>query len=239
MEKTAALKQIILVTDGHSNRGESPVEVAREASSQGITVNALGLLHQGELGELGRKEIEAIAQAGEGVWDIVQAEELAQSLQMISQQSSVQTMEKLVNKQLKKVLGVESIVDIPPEKRGKVLQMLEEIGEKSYLRCVILLDCSGSMASKLELAKDSIVDLLLSLQARAGGGEIALIAFPGGRDSLAKVVSDFTQQVDALETALNSLKVRGGTPTGPALREALSLFQSCLKTPIQEESLVV
>lgn len=233
MEKAVTLKQIILVTDGHSNRGGDPVEAAREASAHGITVNAIGLLHQGQLGELGKKELEAITLAGEGVWDLVEAEELGQSMQMISQQSCSQTMEKLVSQQLKKVLAIESIADIPPEKRGKILQLIEELGEKAYLRCIILLDCSGSMSSKLELAKDSIVDLLLTLQGRAGGGEIALIAFPGGKGALTKLISGFTQEVESLEKSLNALKVAGGTPTAPAIREAVNLFAGW------EDSLVV
>lgn len=225
MDQTAVIKQIILITDGHSNRGEDPVSVAYQASAAGISVNTIGLLHEGELGEKGRQEIERIAQAGEGVWDVVEAQELAQSMQLISRQSSAQTIEKLVSKQLNKVLGLNSLADIPPEKRGKVLQLIEELGEKSYLKCVILLDCSGSMQKKLELAKDSVVDLLLSLQARSGGGEIALVAFPGPRGQMTKVVSGFTSKVEALEECLESLRVAGGTPTGPALKQALALFE--------------
>lgn len=225
MDNTATIKQIILITDGHSNKGEDPVSVAYQASAAGISVNTIGLLHQGQLGEQGRQEIEKIAQAGEGVWEVVEAQELVQSIQLISRQSSAQTIEKLVSKQLNKVLGLRDLVDLPPHKRGKVLQLIEELGEKSYLKCVILLDCSGSMQNKLELAKDSVVDLLLSLQARTGGGEIALVAFPGPQGQMAKVVSGFTCQVESLEKSLETLRVAGGTPTGPALKEALNLFE--------------
>lgn len=235
MTEKAILKQIILVTDGHSNQGPDPVQAAREASSNGITVNVIGVLHEGKLGEKGRQEIEAIAQGGEGVWDIVEAEALSDSMQFISRQSSLQTMEKLVSKQLKKVMEIDNINNLPPQKRGKVLQLMEEISESAYIQCLILLDCSGSMAPKLEIAKDSIVDLLLSLQARKGGGEMALIAFPGGKGYQSRIVSPFTQRVESLEKCLDSLKVSGGTPTGAAIQEAVSLFSR----PVLEDGLVV
>lgn len=235
MQEKFILKQIIVVTDGHSNRGVNPVQVASEASSQAITVNAIGLLHKGILGEKGKKEIQDIAQAGEGVWDIVEVEELAQSMQLISRQSSVQTMEKLVSKQLKKVMNIDSINSLPPQKRGKILQLIEEMGENAFLQCIILLDCSGSMSSKLEIAKDSIVDLLLSLQARKGSGEVGLISFPGNGNEYSRIVSPFTQNVDKLEQALNLLQVSGGTPTGPALLDAIALFSQ----PFIEKSLIV
>lgn len=236
MDKQAAIKQIILITDGHANQGGDPVKAAAEASALGIAVNTIGLLHKGELGERGRREIETIAQAGEGVWDIVEARDLSPSIQLISRQSSAQTIEKLVSRQLKEVMGIKDLANIPPEKRGKVLQLIDDLGEKAYLKCVILLDCSGSMHTKLELAKDSIIDLLLSLQARQGEGEIALIAFPGINGQGARIVADFTKVVESLEEALNTLQASGGTPTAIALQEALNLFVE--KTANQESMIV-
>jgi len=219
------IRQIILITDGHSNQGENPVEVAYEASAWGITVNTIGLLHEGKLGEQGHQEIEKIAKAGEGVWDVVEARELSQSVQLVSRCSLNQTMEKLVSKQLNKVMGGKSIANLPPEKRGKVWELIEELGEKAYLQCVILLDCSGSMQQKLELAKESVIDLLLSLQSRRGGGEVALLVFPGDIGQVS-VAAEFTREVRFLENCLKKLKGSGGTPTGPALRKAVELFQA-------------
>lgn len=38
------LQQILLITDGCSNRGVSPIESAREAFASGVVVNVIGVL---------------------------------------------------------------------------------------------------------------------------------------------------------------------------------------------------
>ena len=61
------MKQILLVTDGCSNVGVSPVVAAAQAYAAGITVNVVGIVDQGDLVEFGTTEIEEIAKAGGGL----------------------------------------------------------------------------------------------------------------------------------------------------------------------------
>lgn len=58
------MRQILLITDGCSNVGVSPVVAAAHAKEEGITVNVIGVVDQGELGMLGAEEIREIAEAG-------------------------------------------------------------------------------------------------------------------------------------------------------------------------------
>lgn len=47
------MKQILLITDGCSNVGPSPVLAAAEAQEEGITVNVVGVIDYGTIGEPG------------------------------------------------------------------------------------------------------------------------------------------------------------------------------------------
>ena len=42
--KTGTVKQILLLTDGCSNQGESPTAMAALAREEGITVNVIGVM---------------------------------------------------------------------------------------------------------------------------------------------------------------------------------------------------
>lgn len=44
------MKQIMLITDGCSNVGESPVMAAALAKQEGITVNVVGIVDYGTIG---------------------------------------------------------------------------------------------------------------------------------------------------------------------------------------------
>lgn len=61
------MKQILIITDGCSNVGVSPVMAAAQALREGITVNVAGVIDYGTIGELGSAEIQEIAKAGEGL----------------------------------------------------------------------------------------------------------------------------------------------------------------------------
>lgn len=61
------MKQIMLITDGCSNVGESPVLAAAHALQEGITVNVVGVVDYGTIGEIGAREIADIAKAGEAL----------------------------------------------------------------------------------------------------------------------------------------------------------------------------
>jgi len=109
------INQIILVTDGQSNIGGDPALAAYEATSQGIIVNAIGIV---DSDNIGIQEIKDIAKAGNGQYQLVQIEDLASSMVLATHQSVQATLEQIVSSQLKQLIG-SGIGDISPEKRGQ------------------------------------------------------------------------------------------------------------------------
>lgn len=95
------MKQILLITDGCSNVGESPVLAAAHARQEGITVNVVGVVDYGTIGELGSREIADIAKAGGGLSRIASTSQLAQTIQMMTRKTVVQTIQQAVNKEVK------------------------------------------------------------------------------------------------------------------------------------------
>src|SRR5699024_12648518 len=70
--KKGTLKQILLITDGCSNRGEDPAATAALAYEQGLTVNVIGILDdQHNEDPDGLQEVEEISRSGGGVSQIV------------------------------------------------------------------------------------------------------------------------------------------------------------------------
>ena len=175
------MKQILLITDGCSNVGLSPVVAAAHAHSDGISVNVVGVLDHGDVGELGATEIDEIARAGGGLSRMVNMRQLSQTVQMMTRKTVVQTIQLAVQKELKQVLGNGSIEALPPEKRGDVVRVIDELGETSSLQVALLIDASASMKPKLAAVEEAIRDLMLSLQARQGKSEISVFHFPGSR----------------------------------------------------------
>ncbi|MCM3715803.1 VWA domain-containing protein [Halalkalibacter oceani] len=220
------LKQILLLTDGHSNQGEDPVAIAALAKEQGITVNVIGIVDENHLNEQGIEEIEAIALSGGGVSQIVYAKQLAKTVQMVTRKAMTQTIHGVVNKELQQILGADQeMEDLPPEKRGQVMEVVDELGETMSLEVLILVDTSASMNNKLPMVQESLVDLSISLTSRMGSNRFSLYSFPGKRKDVDKLL-DWTPQLTALTGIFQKLSSGGVTPTGPALREALSKFST-------------
>ncbi|BBW98113.1 VWA domain-containing protein [Geobacillus icigianus] len=223
--RTGTLRQILLITDGCSNHGEDPAAMAALAREQGITVNVIGVLDQDTIDENGRREIEAIAAAGGGMSQIVYAKQLSQTVQMVTRQAMTQTLQGLVNRELKQILGSDaSLEDLPPDKRGQVMEVVDELGETVALEVLILIDTSGSMKTKLPTVKEALVDLSLSLNARMGANRFSVLIFPGKRSHVEKLV-DWTPRMEELSAIFPKLASGGLTPTGPALREAIAYFE--------------
>ncbi|BBN97370.1 hypothetical protein St703_00750 [Sporolactobacillus terrae] len=225
--KKGMLKQILLITDGCSNEGEDPVAMAALAREQGITVNVIGVLDKYDTEDgHGLHEIENIAEAGGGISQIVQTKQLAQTVQMVTKQAMTQTITGVINQQLQDILGDSGTVeDLPPEKRGEVMEVVEEVGETSDLQVCILVDTSASMKNKLPTVREALTDLSLSLSARMGENQFCLYLFPGKRKSVQKVVA-WTPQLDDIERTFDKISSHGITPTGPALKEAVKSFAS-------------
>ncbi|MGE7604813.1 VWA domain-containing protein [Peribacillus sp. NPDC097675] len=222
--KAGTLRQILLITDGCSNHGEEPASVAELAREQGITINVIGVLENDVIDEKGLKEIEKIAGAGGGVSQIVYAQQLSQTVQMVTQKAMTQTIQGVINRELQQILGdSRTMEDLPPDKRGEVMEVVDELGETSKLEVLILVDTSASMKHKLPTVKDSLLDLSLSMNARMGDSRFSVFAFPGKRNDVEKLL-DWTPNLEALTKIFSKLSTGGLTPTGPAIREALSHF---------------
>lgn len=219
------LRQILLITDGCSNQGEDPVAMAALANEHGITVNVIGVVENDSIGDRGVKEIENIAMSGGGISQIVYAEQLSQTVQMVTRKAMTQTIQGVVNKELQQIFGKDEDMDeLPPEKRGEVMEVVDELGETLDLEVLILVDTSASMRSKLPTVQDSLVDLSLSLGARSGENLFSLYSFPGKRHDTERIL-DWGPKIESIHKVLTKLSSGGVTPTGPAIKDALSHFK--------------
>ncbi|OIK08757.1 Ca-activated chloride channel family protein [Bacillus sp. OV322] len=218
------LRQILLITDGCSNQGQDPAAMAALAREQGITVNVIGVMENDTINEQGLQEIEAIASSGGGVSQIVYAQQLSQTVQMVTRKAMTQTIQGVVNKELQQILGKSSTMeDLSPDKRGEVMEVVDELGETSKLDVLILVDTSASMKHKLPTVKDALLDLSLSMNARMGDNRFSVFVFPGKRKDVEKLL-DWTPKLEVLTKIFPKLTTGGITPTGPAIAEALDYF---------------
>lgn len=216
------MKQIILITDGCSNEGSSPVAAAALAQQEGIVVNVIGVVDSVRQNERGLDEIADIARAGGGMSRIVTPAALSQTVQMMTRKTVVSTMHQVVNQELRAILGKGELEDLPPAKRGEVVRVIDEWSENASLRVALLIDTSASMSDKLRAVEESCQDLLLSLQARQGLSEIAVFHFPGKQD--ADLLADWTRDLAKMRQMFYNLNIKGTTPTGPAIRAVIRHF---------------
>lgn len=219
------LKQILLITDGCSNQGEDPIAMAALAQEQGITVNVIGVTDENILDQEAIQEIEGIAMSGGGVHQIVYAQQLSQTVQMVTRKAMTQTLQGVVNKELQQILGKHtSMEELPPEKRGEVMEVVDELGETVSLDVLILVDTSASMKPKLPTVKEALLDLSISLNSRIGDNKFSVSVFPGKKSEVEQVL-DWTPKLETLSSIFPKLSTGGITPTGPAIRDALQHFK--------------
>ncbi|WP_371932605.1 VWA domain-containing protein [Bacillus carboniphilus] len=224
--ETGTLKQILLITDGCSNQGEDPIAMASLAREHGITVNVIGVVDRDTIDPKATREIEGIATAGGGVHQIVYKQSLSQTVQMVTRQAMTQTIQGVVNKELQQILGNQSTLEeLPPDKRGEVMDVVDELGEKSDLALLVLVDTSASMTSKLPTVKESLIDLSISLNSRLGNNQFSIALFPGKRNQVENVLS-WTTKLESLSAIFSKIKMAGITPTGPAIKEAIQYMQT-------------
>jgi len=222
--RKGTIKQILLLTDGCSNQGEDPIAIAALAREQGITVNVIGVVDKDIIDERGMQEIQGIADAGGGVSQVVVAKQLAHTVQMVTRKAMTQTIHGVVNKELQQILGDQvTVEDLPPDKRGEVIDVVEELGETLALDILILVDTSASMKHKLPTVKEALIDLSLSLNARMGDNQYSVFTFPGKNKEVDRLL-EWTPNLGTLTAVFAKLSTGGITPTGPALSEALAYF---------------
>lgn len=231
------LKQILLITDGCSNVGIQPAAAAAEAYAAGIMVNVVGIIDEGTIGQYGQAEIEDIARMGGGMSRIVNARELSYTIQMMTRKTVMDTIHLAVNRELKHILQQEleeeasrsneySLADLPPAKRGEVVQVMDQMSEEMDLRVALLIDASASMKPKLAAVEEAIRDLMLSLKARRGTSEISVFHFPGSHEGEPAVLDmDWATDMDRVKKLFHRMQMRGTTPTGPALLHVVDYYQ--------------
>lgn len=234
--KQGVLRQVLLITDGCSNKGENPVPVAAMLREFGICVNVIGILNDHFYNEKELLEIEHIATSGGGVHRLVYASGLSQTVQMVTRKAMTQTIQGLINKELSHILGKsQKLEELPPSTRGEVMEVVDELSEKSDLELLILVDTSASMGNKIDKVREALFDLHLSLFSRIGQNEFKLFVFPGKSDGVEEML-DWTPNLQLLSSTFNKLPSGGLTPTGPALRRALQEFEEKRQVYREERS---
>ncbi|WP_281883908.1 hypothetical protein [Paenibacillus sp. YYML68] len=220
------MKQIILITDGCSNAGISPVIAAAQAKAEGIIVNVIGVSDLGETGRLGASEIEEIAKAGGGISRMVRPVQLSQTVQMMTRKTVMQTVQRAVGEELRVILGHSRVEALPPEQRSEVVRVMDDWAERASLKVALLIDASASMKPKLQAVKEAIYDLQLSLQSREGESLLSVFHFPGNGSGKEEVELDldWTRDVANLNRLFYKLNMKGTTPTGPALIKVIQFI---------------
>lgn len=222
MDKVLEFRQIILVTDGKSNVGENPVLVAEEAYNRGITVSTIGITDDNK-DEKPMAEIQKIANVGGGIWEFTDINKISQTMEMLTQKSVYKTIEETVSKELKEILGT-GLEEIHPKSRKKIVDVIDRMENEINIKCCIVLDSSGSMAKKIDIARNSILNLFRVLKNRKGETKIAVVVYPGKNGELSDILVDFTDEITKLERNMLKINTGGTTPTGSALNMAMSLM---------------
>lgn len=237
MERDVTIDQIILVTDGQSNIGGDPVEAAERAYKKGIIVNTIGVTDRKSSGDNALNEIVYIAKYGGGNYEYSYIDDLFQTMQSLTYKTVNQTLQEVVGKQLKEMIG-EDINSIEPESRSKILNYIDSFSDDVGIKCCILLDSSGSMASKIHMARHNILDLIHSFKGRKGKVEIGIIAFPGENMHTCNVLHDFNDNPDNLERSLYSIEPKGGTPTAIAIEEGIRLIEKSKRNKFKDNEVI-
>jgi len=209
------IKQIIVITDGHSNKGGCPIAAAGRARGTGVSVSVIGILDSGRLGEKGAAEVKQIAKAGGGIHQFISIQELAYTLSCVTVQATQFTVQQQADRKLLQLTGMK-LRQLPPAARNEVLPYLARLEEELEVHLALVLDTSGSMIKKRAEIEKSIQDLVVSLDSRKGSVKLAIIQYPGpsGQGSIIKSLdgdNGVTLKV------LQQIIYGGFTPTGPAI----------------------
>ncbi|KNF07818.1 hypothetical protein CLPU_12c00910 [Gottschalkia purinilytica] len=222
MDKNIEFKQIILVTDGESNIGGDPTIIAKEGNERGVAISTIGIISNEEKEE-SLAEIQDIATLGGGVWEYTNIQELTSAMSMVTMKSVYKTIEEAVNKELKEIVGTE-LDEIHPSSRKKITDVIDKLGDEIDIKSCVIIDCSGSMKNKINIAKSSILNLLRVLNGRKGKTEISVIGYPGHKGQDFNILCNFTENIVELEKALQKIEIGGRTPTASALKAGIQLL---------------
>ncbi|TCS80150.1 VWA domain-containing protein [Tepidibacillus fermentans] len=234
MRKQLTFQQIILITDGYSNSGISPIEAAKIAYKDGVIIHVIGITDDQKTGVQGITEIEAIAKAGGGYSQIVQVEQVAKTIELFTKKTMNYTIQQVINQQLMQILQHRSYDSLPPNERIEVGKIIDQLSEYSHLKILLLVDRSASMSRKMEKLKEAIYDFQLSIHSRAGDSQIAIAFFPG-IENIVDIVLPWTTEISKINPIISKLIPNGNTPTGPALLTSLEYMLPFMKNIDQRQ----
>ncbi|MFV9511718.1 VWA domain-containing protein [Tepidibacillus sp. LV47] len=232
--KDLTFQQMVLITDGYSNSGISPIEAAKVVFQQGVIIHVIGITDSMKKGVQGIAEIKEIANAGGGYSQIVQMEEVAKTMELFTKKTMNHTVQQVVSQQLMQILKNQSIYSLPPKERLKIGNLIDQLSEYSQLKILLLIDRSASMTKKMEKLKEAIYDFQLSIHSRAGDSEVAIAFFPG-ISNVIDIVLPWTKEISQLNSILSRLIPRGNTPTGPAILASLEYMLPFTKSLYQRQ----
>jgi Ca-activated chloride channel family protein len=149
---------------------------------------------------------------------------LSQTVQMMTRQTVVATIQGVVRKELQAIMGSQdgSIAALPPGQRAEVVRAVDDLTETAPLKVALLIDTSASMKPKIEAVREAAYDLMLSLRARQGKSELAVLYFPGNNTNAVQIEVAWTSDLAKLDKIFYKLNMKGTTPTGPALLETIA-----------------
>ena len=215
------LDQIIVISDGQSNVGPDPSDMAELALTNNIRVNTIGIIDNNRNKD-SILELESMAERGGGVCELTSLDNLSETLSRVTINSVYSSIEEVVSNELKELMDVD-LNEINPNDRNKIINMIDKIGNEINLKCLILLDTSGSMKNKINIARKSVLELLMFLKERKGENHVGFMTFPG-KDGYYQLLCDFTMDIDELKEKIENIDTGGTTPTGYALEGAIKAF---------------
>lgn len=214
MGRSHTLRQILLVTDGQSNCGCSPIKAAAQAKKRNIHVNVIGIGGRKPLSRRAALEIEAIARAGGGLNRCVQKERVLSALRDVTDEGTAVAIRRLAEAAIHKRAT-----------HRRVNRYLEQVEAGSQLEVLVLVDTSASMLKKITAVTAALNDFSVYLRSRRAESRFSVYTYPAADDSSVIVERQpWTSQPDRLFAWLDGLKVRGVTPTGPAILSAVQKF---------------
>lgn len=200
------MKQILLITDGCSNIGIQPAIAAAEAKRAGITINVVGIVDYGTIGQLGACEIAEVAKAGGGISKIIPLYELGETIQLVTY--ATQTIPQAIASDRQAILSVKETEDV-----------------STPLKIALLIDTSASMKPKLATVEEAIRAFIISLHMRNQENELTVFHFPGRCEEQVAVQDiAWTNNIKRVKRLFQRLNMRGTTPTGPALLQVIAHF---------------
>lgn len=217
------IKQVIIITDVRSDSRTSTIEAARKAYDAGIIVSAIGIVNLRSNNEKDIQEVKEIAMAGGGLWEYSHIEDLSRAIQDLTSKTSRRTIEQIVGRQLKAVIG-EEIEDLEPKSKIKIIDFIENYGENINLKCIIVFDIGESMRDRLAIMKKSVTELFESLNRRKGRSSIAVISCPEGNAGMYSTVCDFTSDIYILKQKLEMMCLIEDTSEGSPILKACELM---------------